>query len=98
MLLNESLRIFTCSYCVPLILDFDLNQMGVSYSKNDYYLLPLILGSMVSYDYGILTDTNVMPITKLNLGGQTSPGASATATVGDVRCGPRPFGRSTIGL
>ncbi|XP_052093084.1 uncharacterized protein LOC127729350 isoform X2 [Mytilus californianus] len=48
-------------------------------------------GPMVSYDYGILTDTNVMPIIQLNLGGQTTPGATATATVGDVRCGPTPF-------
>lgn len=48
---------------------------------------------MVAYDYGIVTDTNVMPIIKLNLGGQSTPGATATATVGDVRCGPTPFGK-----
>lgn len=52
-----------------------------------------ISGPMVAYDYGIVTDTNVMPIIKLNLGGQSTPGATATATVGDVRCGPTPFGK-----
>jgi len=48
---------------------------------------------MVSFDYGIVTDRNVLPITQLNLGGQTATNAAATAKVGDVRCGPTPFGK-----
>ena len=48
-------------------------------------------GPMVSFDYGIVTDRNVLPITQLHLGGQTATNAAATATVGDVRCGPTPF-------
>jgi hypothetical protein len=55
--------------------------------------LYIFSGPMVSFDYGIVTDRNVLPITQLHLGGQTATNAAATATVGNVRCGPTPFGK-----
>ena len=52
------------------------------------------LGSMVTYDYGMVTDTKVLPLTEVRFGGQITTNADANATITNVRCGPEPFGRS----
>ncbi|KAK3577967.1 hypothetical protein CHS0354_020807 [Potamilus streckersoni] len=48
-------------------------------------------GPMFNHDYGYITDTSILPLTKLNFGGQNSEDDFALFHVTDIRCGPTPF-------
>ena len=52
----------------------------------------------MSYDVGEVTDGDILPVTELSFGGQTTSSATATATLTNVRCGPpgETFGKTKL--